>query len=115
MTQKYETLIQLNLQFFAKDGPGGEKTEQPTAKKLNDARKRGQVAKSKEIASALGLFSFFIVLKLYVGSIGSNFIMGFHAVYSGGSYYHISAQYDAAAWPDCNTCFTGWVWGGICK
>ncbi len=82
MTQKYETLIQLNLQFFAKDGPGGEKTEQPTAKKLNDARKRGQVAKSKEIASALGLFSFFIVLKLYVGSIGSNFIMGFHAVYN---------------------------------
>ncbi len=82
MTQQHETLIQLNLQFFAKDGPGGEKTEQPTAKKLNDARKKGQVAKSKEIASALGLFSFFIILKLYVGSVGSSFIMGFHAVYN---------------------------------
>ena len=23
-----------SLQFFAKDGPGGEKTEEPTAKKL---------------------------------------------------------------------------------
>ncbi len=80
MTQQHETLIQLNLQFFAKDGPGGEKTEQPTAKKLSDARKKGQVAKSKEIASALGLFSFFIILKLYVGSVGSSFIMGFHAV-----------------------------------
>ena len=82
MTQQHETLIQLNLQFFAKDGPGGEKTEQPTAKKLSDARKKGQVAKSKEIASALGLFSFFIILKLYVGSVGSSFIMGFHAVYN---------------------------------
>lgn len=26
----------------------GEKTEQPTAKKLRDARKKGQVAKSQE-------------------------------------------------------------------
>ena len=38
--------LEYDLQFFAKDGPGGEKTEVPTAKKLNDARKEGQVAKS---------------------------------------------------------------------
>ena len=31
--------LPLNLQFFAKDGPGGEKTEEPTAKKLEDAVK----------------------------------------------------------------------------
>ena len=37
-------LLEYNLQFFAKDGPGGEKTEQPTAKKLSDARKDGQVS-----------------------------------------------------------------------
>lgn len=82
MTQKHETLIQFNLQFFAKDGPGGERTEEPTSKKLSDARKKGQVAKSKEVASALGLLSFFMILKLYVGSIGSSFIMGFHVVYN---------------------------------
>ena len=45
-------LLQYNLQFFAKDGPGGEKTEEPTSKKLEDARKEGQVAKSKEIGKA---------------------------------------------------------------
>ncbi|WP_193386931.1 EscU/YscU/HrcU family type III secretion system export apparatus switch protein, partial [Yersinia pestis] len=29
----------------------GEKTEQPTPKKIRDARKKGQVAKSKEVVS----------------------------------------------------------------
>ena len=46
-------ILEYNLQFFAKEGPGGEKTEDPTAKKLEDARKEGQVAKSKEIANVL--------------------------------------------------------------
>ena len=32
-------MIKYNLQFFAKDGPGGQKTEPATAKKLKDARK----------------------------------------------------------------------------
>ena len=41
--------LKLNLQLFAKDGPGGEKTEPASQKKLDDARKKGQVAKSKEI------------------------------------------------------------------
>ena len=44
--ENHELLLKYNLQFFAKDGPGGEKTEEPTGKKLNDARKEGQVAKS---------------------------------------------------------------------
>lgn len=36
-------MIRYNLQFFAsKDGPGGQKTEPATAKKLNDARKKGE-------------------------------------------------------------------------
>ena len=46
-------ILEYNLQFFAKDGPGGEKTEPATQKKLDDARKEGQVAKSKEIAALL--------------------------------------------------------------
>ena len=54
MTQEKDALLQLNLQFFAKDGPGGEKTEEPTAKKLSDARSEGQVAKSRELGNALG-------------------------------------------------------------
>ena len=39
-----ELAVRYNLQFFAKDGPGGEKTEPATSKKLNDTRKQGQVA-----------------------------------------------------------------------
>ena len=50
-------LLKLNLQFFAKDGPGGEKTEPATSKKLNDIRKEGQVAKSKELITAVSLMS----------------------------------------------------------
>ena len=31
--------------------PSGEKTEQPTDKKLRDARKRGQIAKSNDVTT----------------------------------------------------------------
>ena len=75
-------LLEYNLQFFAKDGPGGEKTEQPTAKKLDDARKEGQVAKSKEIGNAFSLLALFLVMKLYLGIMGNAFLRGFHAVYN---------------------------------
>ena len=44
-------MIEYRLQFFAKEGPGGEKTEKPTAKKLEDARKEGQVVKSREVSN----------------------------------------------------------------
>ena len=74
--------LPLNLQFFAKDGPGGEKTEEPTAKKLEDARKEGQVAKSKEIANGLGLLALFLLLKIMVGSIGTSFLESFSMVYN---------------------------------
>lgn len=79
--ENHELLLKYNLQFFAKDGPGGEKTEEPTGKKLNDARKEGQVAKSKEIANAFGILALFIILKVYVGIIGTRFIESFHVVY----------------------------------
>lgn len=78
-----EGMIQLkyDLQFFAKDGPGGEKTEEPTSKKLDDARKEGQVAKSKEIGNAFSLLALFLVMKLYLGIMGTRFIEVFSAVY----------------------------------
>ena len=79
--ENHELLLKYNLQFFAKDGPGGEKTEEPTGKKLNDARKEGQVAKSKESANAFGILALFIILKVYVGTIGTRFIESFHVVY----------------------------------
>ncbi|MGN0376037.1 MAG: flagellar biosynthesis protein FlhB [Suilimivivens sp.] len=75
-------ILKYNLQFFAKDGPGGEKTEAPTSKKLEDARKEGQVAKSKEIANAFGLMALFILMKVYVGSMGKSLIECFSGVYT---------------------------------
>lgn len=76
-----DTLLKLNLQLFAKDGPGGEKTEPATAKKLNDIRKEGQVAKSKEIITAISLMALFIILKVYVGGIGTKLVNGFKTIY----------------------------------
>ncbi|MCR5503370.1 MAG: flagellar biosynthesis protein FlhB [Lachnospiraceae bacterium] len=69
-------MLRYNLQFFAKDGPGGEKTEEPTSKKLKDARKDGQVAKSKEIANAATILAMFLLIRIYLGTLGTNF-MGF--------------------------------------
>ncbi len=71
-------LMELDLQFFAKMGPGGEKTEKPTAKKLSDARKEGQVAKSQEIGNAFMLVGLFLILKI-MGSFMGGRIKGIFA------------------------------------
>lgn len=75
-------LLEYNLQFFAKEGPGGEKTEPATAKKLSDARKEGQVAKSREIASGLGLLAFFVILRFWIGVIGTQLLDVFPNIYN---------------------------------
>ena len=74
-------ILQYNLQFIAKEGPGGEKTEPATEKKLNDARKEGQVAKSKEIGNAVSLLALFLILKFWIGHIGQQFLQVFSDVY----------------------------------
>ena len=75
-------MMELNLQFFAKEGPGGEKTEEPTAKKLKDARDEGQVAKSKEIANALTMVGLFVMMKVIVRFLGENFMETFSDGYN---------------------------------
>ena len=81
ISEDNKLILSYHLQFFAKDGPGGEKTEQPTSKKLDDARKEGQVAKSKEIANAFGILALFLVMKFYVGTMGESFIDIFRGIY----------------------------------
>lgn len=73
--EKYnkKSILRYNLQFFA-DDEGGEKTEPATQKKLDDARKEGKVAKSKELTEAVGLVVFFLLLKVFLGSVGSGMI-----------------------------------------
>ena len=49
----------MDLQFFA-----GEKTEKATPKKRQDSRKKGQVAKSQDINTAINMIAVFAVLAL---------------------------------------------------
>ena len=73
-------ILKYNLQFFAAEGPGGEKTEPATEKKLSDARKEGQVAKSREVGNALGILAMFVVLKVFIGMIGTQLMELFSSV-----------------------------------
>jgi len=49
---------------------GGEKTEQPTEKRLRDARRKGQVAKSHDLSSAVLLVAAIAVLWMASGYMG---------------------------------------------
>lgn len=74
-------LISYDLQFFAKDD-GGDKTEEPTTKKLSDARKEGQVARSTELITASGLLTLFIALKIFIGYVANQIIQVFQKIYN---------------------------------
>jgi len=58
----------------------GEKTEQPTQKRLREARKKGQVAKSKEVPSAaiiIGVFVYIWILSdLYMKHLKDLMVLG---------------------------------------
>jgi len=75
-------MLEYNLQFFAKEGPGGEKTEDATPKKLEDARKEGKVAKSREIANGAGILALFLVIKFGINYMGRSFLASFGEVYN---------------------------------
>ena len=53
-------VLNFDLQKFAE----GEKTEEPTSKKRNDARNKGQVARSQELNAAFVLLAGFFVLRV---------------------------------------------------
>jgi flagellar biosynthetic protein FlhB len=59
----------MNLQLF-----GGDKTEKATPKKRQEARKKGQVAKSSEISGAVVLFSALLSLRMFGGFMKERFI-----------------------------------------
>lgn len=82
-TERYLNIVKLpyDLQWFAKDGEGGEKTEPATQKKLTDARKEGKVARSKELSSAFGLIVLFLCLKIFVSYVGTKFLEVFDLIY----------------------------------
>ncbi|MCR4781980.1 MAG: flagellar biosynthesis protein FlhB [Lachnospiraceae bacterium] len=91
-------LIQFDLQFFSpQEGPGGEKTEAATPKRLSDARKKGQVAKSKELTNAFGLMALFVTLKVFVGFVGSNLINIFKWTYQNRMPDFVESQRDGVS------------------
>ncbi|HUG22594.1 type III secretion system export apparatus subunit SctU [Piscinibacter sp.] len=49
---------------MADKNDGGDKTEQPTTKKLRDARKKGQVPKSRDVSSTAALLAWFLIAAL---------------------------------------------------
>ncbi|MTV47812.1 flagellar biosynthesis protein FlhB [Heliobacillus mobilis] len=53
-------VLKWDLQWFS-----GEKTEKPTGKRRSEARKKGQVARSSEINTALSLLFSFVALKYF--------------------------------------------------
>ncbi|MCZ2804155.1 EscU/YscU/HrcU family type III secretion system export apparatus switch protein [Modestobacter sp. VKM Ac-2983] len=57
---------------MAKDGPGGEKTEKPTPKKLKDARKEGQIPRTQELGTWLGAAAASVLLPMLVGGAFSS-------------------------------------------
>ena len=62
------TLIAYNLQWFAKN-EGGEKTEEPTSKKLSDARNEGQAPRSQDLNTAAMLLVLILGIKIFGGFI----------------------------------------------
>ena len=85
--REWNRLIRMNLQFFAEEGEGGEKTEEATPKKLEDARKEGQVARSIELVTAFGLITLFGMLKVFMTYLVNGFVDNFNLIYGSISTY----------------------------
>lgn len=77
----YKIVLPLDLQMFAKEGAGGEKTEDATTKKLQDVREEGNVAKSREVLTAASLLALFFCLKFTIGFIGNQMLQTFPDFY----------------------------------
>ncbi len=78
-----------NLQLFAKDGEGGEKTEPATPKKLEKAREEGQAPKSQELNTAILLLILFGCLKIFGGYMLGRFYDMFRFFYGSINNYAV--------------------------
>ena len=82
-----EYRLRYDLQFFAKSGEGGEKTEDATPKKLSDARDEGQAPRSQDLNTAAMLLVLILGVRIFGGFI-------YDRVYEAYHYYMTSmAQY----------------------
>jgi flagellar biosynthetic protein FlhB len=88
-------ILEYNLQLFAKEGPGGEKTEPATPKKLEKAREEGQVAKSQDINTAVLLIILFGSLRIFGGYMLDRIQTAFQTLYGSISDY-ATEEFNAA-------------------
>lgn len=56
---------------MADENDGGDKTEQPTPKRLRDARRKGDVARSTDVAPAIGMLMWLLLLLFASGAAGN--------------------------------------------
>ena len=82
----------------------GDRTEKPTAKRKRDARERGQVVRSKDLAGAVSLVAVTMSLGWFgawmTGAVGNRLADGLRAM-SDGAHADINAQtLSAILWPD---------------
>lgn len=82
MKENESLILVYNLQWFAKDGPGGEKTEPATAKRLREAREEGKVVKSKELSAAVDLLVLFLVMKIFISYVSGGLFEAFQTIYN---------------------------------
>lgn len=75
-----------DLQLFA-----GEKTEEPTAKRKQDALKKGQVGRSQEISAAFVLLAGFFVLKM-LGSTAVEEVMNYTVYIFGNLNFDVNEE-----------------------
>ncbi|HZW09574.1 MAG TPA: flagellar biosynthesis protein FlhB [Phycisphaerales bacterium] len=62
----------------------GERTEQPTSRRMSEARERGQVAKSQELSAAVDLAAGIVLLAIAGGFIARSFMSLMARVYGAG-------------------------------
>lgn len=60
---------------MADKNDGGDKTEKPTPKRLRDARRKGDVAKSKDVGPAVGMILWFLLLLFAAGYAGGQIMV----------------------------------------
>ncbi|MDB5052073.1 MAG: flagellar biosynthesis protein FlhB [Bacilli bacterium] len=90
--------LQLDLQLFAQ-----EKTESATPKKREDARKKGQVAKSMDLPGALILFFTFLSFLMFGGFLKQHFVKLFTVTFndyllSGVSIDNVTSLFGKLMW-----------------
>lgn len=79
--------LQLDLQYFA-----GEKTEKATPKKREDERKKGSVAKSQDVNTALILLFSFIILASFGSFMGNHMMSVYKNVFTNFIHWEVTIE-----------------------